>query len=82
MTHKVWDVRAPDFDESVSGGWWRKPTAVDKLAWDGEEPLHFEYVEDPPADPPVEQPRAIVPVPPAQDDAADDDDGDGPGAKC
>ena len=23
-THKVWDVRAPDFDESVRGGWWRK----------------------------------------------------------
>ena len=54
MTHKVWDVCAPDFDESVSGGWWRKPTAVDKPTWGGEEPLHFEYVEDPPADPLVE----------------------------
>ena len=75
-THKVWDVRSPDFDETVQGGWWRKPVAVDKPAWGGDEPLHFDYVADPPVDPPVENPGAIVPVPPA----ADDDDGEGPGA--
>ena len=76
MTHKVWDVRAPDFDESVKGGWWRQPAAVDKPIWGGDEPLHLDYLEDPLVDPPVEQPGAIVPVPPA----ADDDDGEGPGA--
>ena len=38
-THKVWDVRSPDFDETVQGGWWRKPVAVDKPAWGGDEPL-------------------------------------------
>ena len=32
VTHKVWDVRALDFDESVSGGWWRKPVVNDKPA--------------------------------------------------
>ena len=73
----MWDVRSPDFDETVTGGWWRKPAAVDKPAWGGDEPLHFDYVEDPPVDPPVEQPGAIVPVPPA----AHDDDGEGPGAE-
>ena len=30
VTHKVWDVRGPEFDELVSGGWWRKPAAADK----------------------------------------------------
>ena len=52
-THKVWDVRSPDFDETAQGGWWRKPTAVDKPAWSGDEPLHFDYVEEPVAVPPV-----------------------------
>ena len=64
-THRVWDVRSPDFDEIITGGWWRKPVAIDKPAWGGDEPLHFDYVEDPPVDPLVEQPGAIVPVPPA-----------------
>ena len=73
----MWDVRSPDFDETVTGGWWRKPAAIDKPAWGGDEPLHFDYVEDPQVDPPVEQPGAIVPVPPA----ADNDDGEGPGAE-
>ena len=30
VTHKVWDVRGPDFDELVAGGWWKKPAAADK----------------------------------------------------
>ena len=76
-THRVWDVRSLDFDGTVTGGWWRKPAAVDKPAWGGDEPLHFDYVEDPPVDPPVEQPGAIVQVPATADD---DDDGDGPRA--
>ena len=33
------------------------------------------YTVDPPVDPPMEQPGAIVPVPPADVDAAHDDDG-------
>ena len=70
-THKVWDVRALDFDELVRGGWWKQPAAVDKPAWGGDEPLHFDYVDDLPVDPLVEQPGAIVPVPLA----ANDDDG-------
>ena len=28
VSHKVWDVRVPDFDEMVSGGWWRKSAAA------------------------------------------------------
>ena len=64
-THKVWDVRSPDFDETTTGGWWRKPVIDNKPAWGGDEPLDFVYVEDPPADPPVEHPGAIVLVPPA-----------------
>ena len=28
VSHKVWDVRGPDFDELVSGGWWKKPAAA------------------------------------------------------
>ena len=75
------DVRSPDFEETATGGWWRKPVVDNKPAWGGDEPLHFEYVENPQADPPVEQPGAIVPVPPAQDDAADEDEGDGPGGE-
>ena len=57
------------------------PVVDNKTAWGGDEPLHLyvEYVEDPPADPTVEQPGAIVPVPPAQDDVANEDEGDGPG---
>ena len=77
-THKVWDVRAPDFDESVSGGWWRKPSVNMKPTWEGDEPLEFVYVEVPPAAP-TEQPGAIVPVPPADDDGADDNGAGGPG---
>ena len=76
-THRVWDVRSPNFDETAIGGWWRKQGADDKPEWGGDDPLNFVYVEDPPTDPPVEQPGAIVPVPPA----ADDDDGEGPEAK-
>ena len=79
-THKVWDMRSPDFDESVSGGWWWRLEAVDNPAWGGDEPLHLDYVDNPPVDPPMEQSGAIVPVPPVADDAADDDDDDGPGA--
>ena len=77
-THKVWDVRAPDFDESVTGGWWRKPFVNMKPAWEGDEPLEFVYVEVPPAAP-TEQPGTIVPVPPADDDGADDNGAGGPG---
>ena len=77
-THKVWDVRAPGFDELVSGGWWRKPVVDLKPAWEGDEPLEFVYVEVPPAAP-IEQLGAIIPVPPVDEDAADDDGADGPG---
>ena len=66
----MWDVRAPDFDKFFSGGWWRKPANDKKPIWDADEPLDFDYMEDPPADPPMEQPGAIVPVPPAYVDAA------------
>ena len=72
----MWDVHSLDFDETATSGWWRKPAAVDKPAWGEDEPLHFDHVEDPTVDPPVEEPGAIVPVPPA----VDDDDGEGPGA--
>ena len=78
-THKVWDVRAPDFDELVIGGWWRKPIIDNKPTWGGDEPLDFVYVEDPPVDPPMEQPGAVVPVPPADVDVADEDGEGGPG---
>ena len=37
------------------------------------------YVEDPPADPSMEQPGAIVPVPLANVEAANEDGGEGPG---
>ena len=40
-THKVWDVRGPDFDELVGGGWWKKPPAAEKSKWEEDEPLHF-----------------------------------------
>ena len=78
-THKVWDVRAPDFDETVSGGWWRKPVLEKKPAWGEDEPIEFVYVENPPDGPPMEQPGAVVLVPPAADDAADDDGANGGG---
>ena len=78
-THKVWDVRALDFDESVSGGWWRKPANDKKPIWEAHEPLDFDFMVDPPVDPPMEQLGAIVPVPPAYVDVADGDDGEGPG---
>ena len=52
-THKVWDVRGPDFDELVAGGWWKQPTSVVKAKWGGDEPLNFmqglDLEEDPPA---------------------------------
>ena len=78
-THKVWDVRAPDFDESVRGGWWRKPVVEKKPIWEGDEPLELVYAVDPPANPPMEQPGAIVPVPPVDIDAGDGDGDGGPG---
>ena len=28
VSHKVWDVWGPDFDELVGGGWWKKPPAA------------------------------------------------------
>ena len=28
FSHKVWDVRGPDFDELVAGIWWKKPAAT------------------------------------------------------
>ena len=52
-THKVWDVRAPDFDESMGGGWWTKPAVDKKPIWEGDEPLELVYAVDPPVDPPV-----------------------------
>ena len=75
-THKVWEVRTPDFDESVQGGWWRKQPAVDRPAWGEDEPLHFDYMEEPVVVPPVEQPGAIVPVPPAVADEDEEQPGD------
>ena len=60
-THKVWDVRGPIFDESASGGWWRKPAIAKKPLWADEAPLKLVIGLDAPA---VEQPGAIVPVPP------------------
>ena len=78
-THKVWDVRAPDFDETVSGGWWRKLVLEKELAWGEDEPIEFVYKENPPDGPPMEQLGAVVLVPPAADDAADDDGANGGG---
>ena len=40
-THKVWDVRGPDFDETVSGGWWKKPVAERKPIWEDDAPLEL-----------------------------------------
>ena len=75
VTHKVWDVRGPIFDEMVSGGWWRKPVAEKKPAWEDDAP--FEPVVG--MDPPVNQPGAIVPVPPADGNGGGDEDGGGLG---
>lgn len=40
-THKVWDVRGPEFDEGFSGGWWRKPAVAKKVGWEDDEPLQL-----------------------------------------
>ena len=39
--HKVWDVRGPDSDEVVRGGWWRKPVALKKFVWEDDGPLRL-----------------------------------------
>ena len=41
VTHKVWDVRGPYFDETVSGGWWKKPVAERKPIWEDDAPLEL-----------------------------------------
>ena len=58
VSHKVWDVRGPDFDETVRGGWWKVPLAAEKVMWADDNPLHLmeglDLVEDLPGedDPP------------------------------
>ena len=41
VTHKVWDIRGPDFDELVTAGWWKKPAATKMPVWEGEVPLNL-----------------------------------------
>ena len=41
ISHKVWDVRGPDYDELVSGGWWRKPAAAKKPFWERDAPFNL-----------------------------------------
>lgn len=45
-THKVWNLREPDFDESVKGGWWRKPIEVKGNVGDDEVDLQFERLAE------------------------------------
>ena len=75
VTHKVWDVRGPEFDELVGGGWWKKPVMEKRPVWEDNVP--FEVVEG--LGPPMEQPGAIVPVPPADGNEEDGDDRAGGG---
>ena len=78
--HKVWDVRSPDFDELVSGAWWKQPVAASNPRWEMDVPLHLmgglDLGEDAPA--------GDDPQPPADEIAVgggggDDDDSDGDG---
>ena len=41
VSHRVWDVRGPDFDETVRGGWWKMPVGAKKAVWDDDSPLHL-----------------------------------------
>ena len=65
VSHKVWDVRGPDFDELVAGGWWKKPPAALKKKWEGDAPLilmeGLDLEEAPPG--------VDAPPPPGDDDA-------------
>ena len=76
-SHKVWDVRGPDFDELVAGGWWKKPVADRKPKVDNDVPFNLmeglDLEEDPPGGGGVPPPdNAIVGVDGADgDDAAD-----------
>ena len=60
-THKVWDVRGLTFDETASGGWWRKPSAEKRPQWVDDAPLKLVIGLDAPE---VEQPGVDVPMPP------------------
>ena len=69
VSHKVWDVRGPDFDELVRGGWWKKPPGALKPKWEEDAPLNLMeglYLEE-------EPPKVDASPPP------DDDDTDGGG---
>ena len=52
ISHKVWDVRGPDFDELVSDGWWKKPAVAKKQIWERDEPFNLmeglDFEEEPP----------------------------------
>ena len=45
ITHLVWDVREPEFNEEVAAGWWRKPLTVKEYIGDNDEPLHFQGLD-------------------------------------
>ena len=64
-THKVWDVRGPTFDETATAGWWKQQAAAKRPLWADEAPLQLVIGTDAPA---VEQPGAMVPVPPVDGD--------------
>ena len=76
-SHKVWDVRGPDFDELVAGGWWKKPVADREPKVDNDVPFNLmeglDLEEDPPGGGGVPPPdNAMVGVDGADgDDAAD-----------
>ena len=48
----MWDVRGPDFDELVSGGWWKRPAAAKMPVWEREAPFNLmeglDLEEEPP----------------------------------
>ena len=66
VSHKVWDVRGPDFDELVGGGWWKKPPAALKPKWEEDAPLNLMEGMDL-----EEEPPAVQASPPPDDDHAD-----------
>lgn len=70
VSHKVWDVKILDFDEMVSGGWWKKLAAHKKTVWEEEAPLDLVGGLDP-----VEKlPGEKNPPPPADGDADGESD--------
>ena len=41
VSHKVWDVRGPDFDAMVGRLWWKRHAAKKKYVWDDDSQLHL-----------------------------------------